>query len=42
MLILGCILGIICLSSCRSTKSNCGLAEKSTTTQTILQQAEFI
>lgn len=35
-----CVLGIICLSSCRSTSSTCGLAGNTTTIQTTLQQAD--
>ncbi|MGJ8744126.1 hypothetical protein [Polaribacter sp.] len=35
-----CLLGIICFSSCRSTKSNCGLAENTTPIKTTLQQAD--
>lgn len=29
-----CVLGLLSLSSCRSTSDPCGLAENSTTTQT--------
>jgi hypothetical protein len=39
-----CILGIICLSSCRSTSQSCGLADhidNSTTIQTSLKQVDF-
>ena len=35
-----CVLGITCLSSCRSTSKSCGLAEATTTTQTTLTQAD--
>ncbi|WP_159947183.1 hypothetical protein [Polaribacter septentrionalilitoris] len=37
-----CILGITCISSCRSTSSPCGLAENTTTIQTPLQQADLL
>lgn len=33
-----CILGIVCLSSCRSTSSSCGLADNNAKTQTTIQQ----
>jgi hypothetical protein len=36
-----CILGITCLSSCRSTSSSCGLAENTTTNQTTIQQVDL-
>ncbi|MGY0407923.1 MAG: hypothetical protein ACWIPJ_06165 [Polaribacter sp.] len=35
-----CVIGICCLSSCRSTSRPCGLADN-TTTQTTLQQVDF-
>jgi len=33
-----CILGIVCLSSCRSTSSSCGLADNAEKTQITIQQ----
>ncbi len=36
-----CILGIVCLSSCRSTSQSCGLADN-TTIQTTLQQESLL
>ncbi|MCI2228319.1 hypothetical protein MC378_04000 [Polaribacter sp. MSW13] len=39
-----CVLGLISFSSCRSSKSSCGLADNNTTTtiQTTLKQADII
>jgi hypothetical protein len=41
LFIVVCIGGIICLSSCKSTSSRCGLADTTTTLQKTIQEADF-
>ncbi|MDB9724066.1 MAG: hypothetical protein ACKVK4_04160 [Flavobacteriales bacterium] len=40
--ILTCIMGLVCLSSCRSTSTSCGLADNSSVNQTMVSQTTVV